>query len=219
MALTFPITALPPSMDPRTTLTDLGRVLADAASAHDIRHVVGLSFGTIVALELVMSRPQAFTTLTLGAPALAGGPVDHAVGARFKELMDLYKLRGAGPWMTELWMRCPPITFAYASDSLRARLVSVIDRHAWSELARPGTGILSMTRQTQDLHRLLHSTAKQLYIIGEHELPAFRRTAEILLKIRPDARFAELPGAGHLCLLQSPQETAALLTELWRCSG
>jgi 2-succinyl-6-hydroxy-2,4-cyclohexadiene-1-carboxylate synthase len=204
-----------PPLKPGTTLKQLGQQLAEAAAGCGIRHVVGLSLGTIVALELTMSRPKAFATLTLGAPALANGPVEPDVGVRYKELVDLYRRRGSGHWMTDLWMRCPPMTFAHTSATLRARLAEVIDRHAWSELRDPESGIVALTRQTQDPRALAFSTARQLYLIGEHELPAFRSTATILSGIRPDARCIELSGAGHLCMLHVPKQAARLLAEHW----
>jgi pimeloyl-ACP methyl ester carboxylesterase len=208
-----------PPLKPGTTLHELGRELADAAAEFGIAHVVGLSLGSIIALEVVLSRPRAFTTLTLGAPALAGGPVDQDVGIRYKELCDLYRQRGSGPWMTELWMRCPPPTFAHTNPLLRARLAAVIDRHTWLELGDPGFGIAALTRQPQNARALAFSAARQLYMLGEHELPAFRQTATILREIRPEARCVELSGAGHLCMLHAPEEAAGLLAKHWSASN
>ena len=200
---------------PVTTLKELGQQLADAAAERQVRHVVGLSLGSMIALEVAICHPEAFETLTLAAPALAGGPVDRDVGLRYIELVDLYHRRGAGPWMTELWMRCPPRTFAYASETLRAQLAAVIDRHAWLELEAHSQSIVALARQAQNARALAGSSARPLFVIGEHELPAFRETAAILRGIRPDANLVELPGAGHLCILHAPQRAAELLAEHW----
>jgi len=205
-----------PAMEPGMTLGELGQRLAQAAIAHDVRHIVGLSVGSIIALEAALSRPLAFETVTLAAPALAGGPVADDVGVRFRELQELYRRRGHGPWMTELWMRCPPATFAGASPPLHARLAEVIDRYAWSELSNPERGIAALARARQDPHRLRTSTARILVIVGEHELPAFRDTAAILHGIRQDARLVELAGAGHLCLLHAPRQSARLISQHWQ---
>jgi pimeloyl-ACP methyl ester carboxylesterase len=61
--------------------------------------------------------------------------------------------------------------------------------------------------------------ARLLLIVGERELPAFRETAHILQALRPGARVAELPGAGHLCLLHAPGPSARLIEEHWRAAG
>jgi 2-succinyl-6-hydroxy-2,4-cyclohexadiene-1-carboxylate synthase len=206
---------LSPPLRAGMTLRELASQLADAATRFGIQHVVGLSLGTMIALEVTTSRPSAFETLTLGAPAIAGGPVERAVGLRYKELAELYDRCGAGPWMTELWMRRPPDTFAYTSPALHSQLAAVINRHTWSELANPNIGLVGLTRERQNAEGLAYSTARQLYLIGEYELPAFQRTVAILRGIRPDARCVELEGAGHLCLLHAPRQIAPLLVEHW----
>lgn len=206
--------ASPPLKD-GTTLTMIGRLLADAVTRCEIRHVVGLSLGSMFALEVAVRGPGAFDTVTLAAPALAGGPVERAVGVRYMELVELYRRRGPGPWMTELWMRRPPDTFAHAGDLLRSQLARVIDHHQWTELAETEVGVPALARQTQDPYALVRSTARLLYLVGEHELPAFRQTAAILRAVRPDAQTAELAGVGHLCLLQAPQDGANVLAEHW----
>lgn len=204
-----------PAIQRGTSLGDLGEELANAAAGFGIQHVLGLSVGSAIALEIAMRRPRAFATVTLAAPALAGGPVDRDVGLRYKELFNLYRQRGPGPWMTQLWMQCPPDTFAHASAGLQLQLAAVIDRYGWCDFRDPELGMAPLMRQRQDAQLLALSTARPLIMIGEHELSAFRQTAALLCAIRPDARFTELPGAGHLCLLHEQREAARLLAEHW----
>jgi 2-succinyl-6-hydroxy-2,4-cyclohexadiene-1-carboxylate synthase len=206
-------------LGPRTTLRDLGEALAEAASRRGVRHVVGLSLGSMIALQVVLARPSAFETLTMAAPALAGGPVESAVGVRYRELYDLYQRRGPGPWMTELWMRSPPETFAYATEELRARLAAIIDQHSWRDFDRPDFGICGFARQYQNSDELTRVAARLLVLIGDRELEAFRKAAAILRGIRPDAQVVELAGVGHLCLLQAPESSARFLAEHWRGPG
>lgn len=204
-----------PAAWPGRTLGDIGLRLAEAAASRGVEHVVGLSLGSIIALEIALNLPEAFDTLTMAAPAVAGGPVERDVGVRYGELVDLYRQRGAGPWMTEMWMREPPATFAHADAALRARLAGVIDRHRWSELEEPASGLGALAREPQDLTRLTRTATRLLCVVGEHELPAFRRTAGLLRILRPDAAFAHLPGAGHLCVLHAPEAAAAHLAAHW----
>ena len=201
---------------PMASLRKLGETLAEAALREGVRHVVGLSLGSLIALEVVLARPNAFATLTMAAPALGRGPVEASVGARFLELQEMYRQRGPGPWMTELWMRCPPDTFAHAPQSLHVRLATLIDRHTWSEFDSPNFGIAGFAYNSQNVSGLARSTARLLILIGEKELEAFRKTAAILQAICPDAIVVELPGAGHLCLLQSPEHSAELMAKHWQ---
>lgn len=197
------------------SLRAVGDALAGAATDAGIRHIVGLSFGSLLALEIVLARPGAFETLTMAAPTVAGGPLDHDVGRRYVELGQLYRTRGPGPWMTELWMRTPPGTFAYASPELASRLRSVIDRYQWAELSGRTPGVGALARERQDLRTLAASRVRLLVLVGEHELPAFRETAAELRRTRPDAETAELTGAGHLCVLHAPSEAASHIERFW----
>jgi pimeloyl-ACP methyl ester carboxylesterase len=214
-AIDLPGHGASPALKPGATLEQIGRRFAEIAAERGVQHIVGLSLGTMIALGAAMSLPGAFATLTLAAPAFGGGPVDRDVGLRYHELSELYRRRGPGPWMTELWMRCPPATFAHATDDLRTLLAAVIDRHTWSEFKEPETAFGALVRQAQDPRVLALSTVRPMFIIGEHELPAFRQTTAILRSIRSDARFVELPGAGHLCLLHDPKTSAQLLAGHW----
>ena len=192
-------------------LSVLARRLGEAAAAAGVRHVVGLSFGTILALQVAIELPNAFQTLALAAPALAGGPQDPASAERYVELMGAYRTGASGQQLAALWMRSPPDIFksAEAHPDLHARLADVIATHGWQELE---TGsmlqLMHPAQTTETLHRVQASTA---VIVGDLELPAFRRCAEIIVGGVAGASFIELREAGHLCLLERPREAAHLL--------
>jgi len=193
------------------TLVSLGQELASAALSLNARHIVGLSLGSMIALQLVLSQPKTFATLCLGAPALAGGPREDSVGRRYGELAQLMSLAGAGPWMRELWMQSPPDLFTYAvrNPALRDRLIATIDRHSWQEFTGPG--ITRLATEKQPLASLGAIESRVLVLIGEHEFPAFRLTAQILEGAIPSCAVVELPDAGHLCMLEAEDESARVI--------
>src|SRR5688572_17143353 len=86
---------------PNPTVPGLGRLFGTVALEQDVRHIVALSFGTLLALQIIIEFPQAFASLTLGAPTIGGGEQEQAVGVRYREMMQLYHQRGPGPWLTE----------------------------------------------------------------------------------------------------------------------
>ena len=90
------------------TLAGVARTVIRIARHHDLRHLVGVSFGGMVALEAAIEAPASFASLALGSPAVAGGPTDSDAGTRNRELARLYRERGVGRWLAELWMRSPP---------------------------------------------------------------------------------------------------------------
>jgi pimeloyl-ACP methyl ester carboxylesterase len=191
------------------TLQRLAASLVRIAHQYQARHLVGLSFGGMVALQMAIDAPLAFDTLTLSSPAVGGGPRDPGSRTRYLELTRLYRDRGAGPWMTELWMRSPPDIFRGASGhpELWRDLRAVIDRHDWAELGDERlSDLFRLQRQIQVIGSIQADT---LVLVGEHDIPAFRRTAELIRSRIPRCARMYCPGAGHLCLLETPTAVAA----------
>jgi len=190
----------------------LGLLLADAAIQRGVRHVVGLSLGSLIALQVVLARPRAFQSLVVGAPTIGGGPSEALVAARYRQLRALHARLGGGPWMTSLWMTSPPDIFrgGEARPALWRRLAEAIDAHSWDEL-HGDSGIDRLTQDEQPLEQVAAIEARTLILIGERELPAFRESAEILRRHIPGSRVAELSAVGHLCMLESPADSATLI--------
>jgi pimeloyl-ACP methyl ester carboxylesterase len=192
-------------------LPDISRRLGEMALDHGVRHLVALSFGTIMALQIAIHFPNSFASIVLAAPALGGGPQDRDVQMRYEELTRLYKLQGPGPHMRELWMQSPPNLFKGAESQPRLwrRLCEVIDRHAWSELDNYGMNALTNYPQREiDVKRIESPT---LILLGEHELPAFKRCAELIRRSLPSCQRTYLPQTGHLCLLEAPSKVHTLI--------
>jgi pimeloyl-ACP methyl ester carboxylesterase len=200
---------------PALDLPALGRRVAEVARAEGARHLVGLSFGGMVALQAAIEAPDAFDTLTLGAPALGGGPQDRAVQARNLALGELHRERGPGPWLAELWMRPPSRIFAGAArdPALLARLAAIIAGHAWTELADGSVSRLALHPQAAELARVAADT---LVLIGEEDSEAFRRSAELIRRGVPRCRRVHLPATSHLTLLERAAALPALLDAQFR---
>ncbi|MDQ4095910.1 MAG: alpha/beta hydrolase [Actinomycetota bacterium] len=187
-----------------------GRV-GELALRHGVRHVCALSFGTMLAVEMAIRHPGAFDTVVLAAPALAGGPQDAAVAQRYRELALLYRQKGSGPHMAELWMRSPPHTFKGidARPQVREHMERLATRHPWRELE--GLAMLRLTNppQTEDQVRTISSEV--LVLVGEDDMPAFRQCADMIAGWVPSGRRVDLAGLGHLCCLEAPEIAAPLI--------
>jgi pimeloyl-ACP methyl ester carboxylesterase len=193
------------------SLAALGEKLGAAAIERGVKHVVGISMGSMVALQLVLAFPKWFETLTLSAPALAGGPTDPGAEIRYRMLLEIYRILGRGEWMTTFWMQSPPGIFAHMQPALFEQLREVIDQYRWSEFGCENPGIQSLTAVAQPFDSLTLASGRLLILIGEHEFPVFRVTAKTIVNIRPDTRVVELAGRGHLCILQAPEASAQLI--------
>lgn len=198
---------------PGVTLGGLAEQIGALAAGRGVRHLVGLSFGTLLALQIAIADPRRWASLTLAAPGLVGGPEDPHTPRHYRDLAALFWQRGAGPWMTELWMRSPPAIFAgtEAHPQLRRRLAAVIDRHSWAELR---SGVMrGMFTPPQTPAELAAVTTPTLVLLGDAEMPAFCAVAQTLEQSMPRCRSALIDQAGHLCLLERPAAAAPLLAQ------
>src|SRR5262249_22053907 len=183
----------------------------------DVSHLVGMSFGGMVAIQTAIESAHGFTSVTLGSPALGGGPTDRDAGARNLQLAKLYRDRGAGPWLGELWMQSPPDIFTKAAEqpALWNALAAVVARHSWAELQE--THIERLTSYSQ-LARLATIRSPTQVLLGEEDMAAFKRCDQLIHRAVPDCRRTYLPATGHLSLLEHSAEVALLLADHWtRC--
>jgi pimeloyl-ACP methyl ester carboxylesterase len=208
-----------PPLGPQEDLPSLAQRISRRALDREVRHVVALSFGTLLALQIVIEFPTSFQSLTLGAPALGGGPQDADVGARYSELTDLYRSQGFTPELRRLWMQSPPDLFkgAEGRPQVWSRLWRIVGQHAWWELEDGSYSRLSNHPQSrEELQRVETST---LLLVGENELPPFKRCAELIRRSIPDCRRVYLPAVGHLCMLEDAAGVCKILEEHWRAHG
>ncbi|MBV8828727.1 MAG: alpha/beta hydrolase [Acidobacteriaceae bacterium] len=196
-------------------LPSLARRVARSALARGIEHIAALSFGTLLGLQIIIEFPDSFRSLTLGAPALGGGPQDSDVGARYEELAAIYRREGFTPELRRLWMQSPPNIFkgAEAHPALWNRLWGLVGKHPWWELQDGSYGRLSNHRQS--VEQLRNSPTPTLVLVGDNELPAFKRCGELIRRYLPNCERRYLPSLGHLCLLEDPRAVHNILEEHW----
>jgi pimeloyl-ACP methyl ester carboxylesterase len=198
-------------LTPGDTLRSVAARIVAAADALKARHLAGISFGAMLALEVASLR--GFETLVLGSPMFAGAPEDPHAQRRNLELYRLLVQRGRGPWMTELWMSSPPDIFLGCAKHpvLWEQLRTLIDRHSWSEITDGSMDRL--VKRPEGATCLERIQASTLILVGEADMPAFRRTAELIRRgIRGSTR-RYVPEAGHLCLLERPADVAPWISE------
>jgi pimeloyl-ACP methyl ester carboxylesterase len=195
------------------TLAGLAADIASLARSEQASRVVALSFGTMIALQLAIDHRDAVRALVVGAPTVAGAPTEPGTDVRYRELHRIYRTVGAGPHMTDVWMRSPPDIFRHIQDHPHARdaLRETINRHSWQELA---TGAMhSLTRARQPASVLCTIEAAILVLVGDADMATFRDNASLLDGVIPDCRTHTIAGAGHLCLLERPDKVAPRIAE------
>jgi pimeloyl-ACP methyl ester carboxylesterase len=202
---------------PGWTLPEMAAQLGSVARATGAERMVALSMGSVLALQLAIDEPATVRRLVVGAPTISGRPAERGTDDRYRQLAFIRRMGPAAGLddvpghLADVWMRSPPDIFkgTLKHPALRAALRGVILRHRWDELTNGALRALTAHHQTaDDLGRV---TAATLVVHGDEDMPTFLDNARILGAAVPDCRLVNLPGAGHLCLLERPDEAAAVI--------
>jgi pimeloyl-ACP methyl ester carboxylesterase len=200
-------------------LPSLGRRLADLARQQDVRHLVALSFGALVALQMAIEAPGAFATLVLGSPLPEHGANDELFWKRYREMANMYMMAGHGEHLRGRLMLVEPSPFEGMAErpDLWPRLWDMVGRHAFWDLK--DAALVRLGSHVQSDVRLHGIEADVLLVVGERERPAARRHAERLSRALRSCRSMHVLGAGGLSLLEAPETTAAAIDSHLRGHG
>jgi len=198
---------------PGEDLGSVARAVLEMADAVDARHLVGLSFGGMVALQTAIDNPNRFASVCLASPGLAGGPQDPEAATCNLELMHLAKQRGLGPWLSERWMSIPPRIFAGAAKhpELLAQLREVVARHSFRELLDESMAGFQQAQQDPRAIALIRS--RTTVLVGEEDMEAFKRCAQLIRRALPSARRIYMADSGHLSILEDPAKGAEIIEQ------
>lgn len=198
-----------------SSLSELTDVVFDSLKGFQIDYIIGSSFGGILGLQLLVQYTDHFRSLILVSSPYGGSPIDAEAQLKNQELIKLYKKRGRGPWLTELWMRSPPPIFkgVMMHEEVALEFKKIIDSHSWDELKDNSfalfTGHNQLTRKLKDL------TNSIFLFVGENDMDYIKRCNQILYKTCPNAERIYLRGCYHLPPFEEPATVIpAILTKL-----
>jgi len=180
------------------------------------RDLVAISFGAIVALEAAIRAERgSLDGMVLASPALGGGPQDPESAACNLELIRMASERGLGSWIFDRWMSVPPRIFEGAArrPEVFAALRATVAGHSFRELS---TGEMRSALQPLQERELGKIDAAVCVLVGEQDMPTSKRTAELIRRGIPGAQRHYVGDAGHLCLLERPDECATRISSFLR---
>lgn len=172
-------------------------------------HLVGISYGALVALEAALARPAACRSLTLVEPGLlawlADDP-DYAPWLRRWRELEATGASGAPPeeWLGEfLSLIDPQMARDLAPGSPAYGVLEKALPHEWEEES-PST-------YEPDPDALAALRVPTLIVTGADSEPAPHAIAELMAERIPGAAQAEIEGAGHALQAEQPDAFNRLL--------
>lgn len=193
----------PPGMD------GYAAAAAGVLSVHGPAHVVGVSWGGVIATRLALNFPHLVRSLVLADSTRGSGRTAGTRAAMLARPRDLERL-GAAEFAAR---RSPRLLSPAAPADLVERVVAVMA----SAIRLPGYGYAAAS-MAQTVHdRWLPSLRLPVLVVAgrQDEVTGVRESAAITAAI-PGAQLDVIEHAGHLANQERPDEFNALVEDFWK---
>jgi pimeloyl-ACP methyl ester carboxylesterase len=177
-------------------------------------HVVGQSYGGIVALQLALDSPGVAHSLALLEPGLMVGAGAQGYRVSLARGVERYREAGAEVVVDEfLQARWPGYRTTLDRVLPGAFAQAVADAETWFE--REASGQLAWRFGEAEVRRISQPTLSVLGGESDALWSRFGETHRLLLAWLPHAEGFVLPGATHFMQLEDPRGMADVLVAFW----
>ena len=176
-------------------------------------HVVGHSYGGVLALELARQRFVAVRSLALLEPAPTGLLERDEASARTAPLLNAARDAGSAAAMETFLSTVCGDDGAAVLDRLVPGAVAEAVAHADRFFTVELPALVRWSFGAADAAAI---DCPVLNMTGGETAPRFAAGAEIIQSWFPRAEASTLPGVGHLMMAQEPHATAERLQHFWR---
>jgi len=187
------------SWSPGAKLSEIARDVAQVLEREDVRHLVAVSMGTMVAFEMVIRKMHVLDKLVVVAPGLVGMPPGSGTAELYRMLTMMRRMGLSPDQVGRTWLTAPTGIFAGLREhpAELAAMATVVACHGWDELDSGGPA--GFYREPQSA--------------GGNDMPEFQDLAAQLASALPTAAVAHFPNAGHLPLFEQPAATVIAIAQ------
>jgi len=175
--------------------------------------LVGVSFGSRVALDLCLADPALVRGLVLVSPAVAGfdlGPEVAAFGREEDRLLESGDLQGATELNLRTWVDGPHRSAGQVNPEMRAAIGQM---QLLAFQAPEPENAEVVVPEPAAAERLDEVQIPTLTIAGDLDIPAVVKQASILAGVIDGARLEIMPGTAHMPTMEAPTTFNALVVE------
>jgi 3-oxoadipate enol-lactonase len=169
-------------------------------------HVIGVSFGSEIALNFTLAHPELVASLVMVAPGVGGAEPSERIIRFFEEedaLLEKGDLQGATELNLRLWVDGLHREPEQVNPTVRQRVYDM-QYHAFTIPIPEGTHEEHL--QPPALVRLSEVHVPTLVIAGDLDLPEKLELTTQLAASIPGARQEIIAGAAHMVSMEQPQE-------------
>ena len=178
-------------------------------------HIVGLSFGALIAIDLVLAAPHRVGRLVLGAPSIRGEPPSKRIQAAWDEeqaLPDSGHLAEAIEVNLRMWVDGPYRQPEQVNSAVREK-VHMMQLAAFEVPEPAGDEVEEEEPDTPAFERLADIACETLVLCGSLDLNEKIQCSHSLAEQLPHATLKIVEGAGHMLNMERPDEFNALVSK------
>ena len=194
-----------------SNIADVGGLLDHLGVAQ--AHMLGVSFGGLVALDFALAHPDRVKSLILGAPSISGEAPSERIRQFWSEeeaLLEAGDLAGATEVNLRLWVDGPQRTPEQVDPAVREQ-VRAMQMHIF-QIPVPDD-LEELSPEPSAIERLAEVKLPTLIIVGSLDLPEKVASAERLATEIGNARYAVIEGAAHMMNMEKPAEFNQLVLD------
>jgi 3-oxoadipate enol-lactonase len=169
-------------------------------------HVLGMSYGGLVALDFTLAHPEMVTSLILVAPGVSGDEQTSENVRRFqqeeKALLEQGNLEAASDLNVRFWVVGPRRQPEQVDSQVRRRVYEM-QYHAFTVPIPDTTEEIRLDPPA--ISRLSEVRVPTLLIVGDQDLPEKVEQTERLAREITNARRVVIPGGGHAINMEQPE--------------
>lgn len=172
-------------------------------------HVVGVSWGGVIATRLALEFPDVVRSVVLAGSTRGSGRTEASRAGMLARPRALQR-DGAAEFAAR---RGPKLLSPAAPGDLLDRVVATMA----SSIRMPGYGYAAESMAATVHDRLLPSlTVPVLVVAGRQDTVTGVRESAVIAATIPGARFRVVENAGHLVNQEQPQRFNAIVAEFWK---